>query len=360
MPFIGGTAKSDLLLRLVNGRIFSHIDSFSIHFDPCQFDIAGRWYGNDGDWGGGYGSGSITVFEDREDKHECFELEKEHVWRAQYMQVLTEIMRNRNIRKLRIENLLPRRTSVFDTRVWPRFLAQLTHFDLGMFGAECAGWSLNTMPGWSQFMITFLPKDILKHLVNVKHLRIEASELSVFSVSPCSRTYDVFPLRDNLPPLESLELKNLALGFTFFNFLEDQGNSLRELTLHNCMCLSIEDPESLENWPTTPHEQVQWSDIWACVTLRCPAIRRVTFLQDEVPPLPPSIEDDIEEDMDLAVWRYVVIDPTWGTIEEDDDANAEELLLEHACKVYDNMMEVLAARREKDESSSEAEATDTE
>ncbi|KAJ4127723.1 hypothetical protein NW768_007995 [Fusarium equiseti] len=133
---IGGTTKSDTLLQLVNGEILPHIDSFSIHFDPCQFDIAGRWYGNDGDWGGGHGSGSITVFEDEEDEDECFEREEEYVWRKHYMQVLAEIMRNPNIRKLRIEDLLPRRTSIFNTLQWKRFLGQLTHFDIGMFGAE--------------------------------------------------------------------------------------------------------------------------------------------------------------------------------------------------------------------------------
>jgi hypothetical protein len=357
MPCIGGTTKSDLLLQLVNGEAFSHIDSFSIHFDPCQFDIAGRWYGNDGDWGGGHGSGSITVFEDEEDEHECFEREKEHVWRAQYMQVLAEIMRNPNIRKLRIENLLPRRTSVFDTWVWPEFLGQITHLDLGIFGAECSGWSGSTMPGFTQFMDDFLPKDIMKHLVNLKHLRLEASKLSVFGEGMYGG--EPFSTRGRIPTVESLELKNIVLGFTFFRFLEERGDSLRELTLHNCMCLAIIEPQSPDNWPSTEHEEVQWSDIWACVVLRCPAMRTVTFLQDELPPLPPSIEDYIEEDMDLALWRHVVIDPEWGTIEENEDANAEELLLDQACTVYDNMMEVLAERREKDRSSPHAEATET-
>ena len=232
-----------------------------------------------------------------------------------------------------------------------KFLGQITHLDLGIFGAECAGWSANTTPGFTQFMDKYLPRDIMKYLINLKHLRLEASELSV--VGAGVHGGDLFAPCGRIPALETLELKNIVLGFAFQSFLGNQGDDLRELTLHNCMCIAIPGSQEFE-WSDNEPDEIQWSDIWACVVAGCPAMRKVTYLQDERPPVPARMEDEIDADLNPNVWRYVVIDEQWGTVEEDEDANAEEILLHHACMAYGEMMKVLAYRRAKDESSSEA------
>ncbi|KAH7184647.1 uncharacterized protein B0J16DRAFT_398016 [Fusarium flagelliforme] len=361
MPSIGGTMKSGTLLHLVNGKIFSHIDSFSIHFDPCQFDIAGRWYGNDGDWGGGHGSGSITVFEDEEDEDTCYDREEEHVWRAQYMQVFAELIRNPNIKKLRLMNLLPRRTSMWDTVQWGEMLGRLTHLDLSIFGAECGGWSGNATDGFSQF-IDNLHSDIVKHLTNVTHLRLEGSTSSTLGAG-VDKGYDLFPLYGRVPALQSLELKNIVLGHTFMVYLRAQADNLRDLTLHNCMCLSLV-PRGLEEdeWPdeeTEAEDPVRWYHIWKSIALRSPAVRRVTFLQDEQPPLIDSINPEygrsfrivekmLEEDTegDLIVWRHVKIDKLWGTVHEDAETNVEEVACGCAYEAYCDLQKTLMERRE--------------
>ena len=365
MPSIGGTMKSNTLLDLVNGKIFSHIDSFSIHFDPCQFDIAGRWYGNDGDWGGGHGSGSITVFEDEEDEDACFELEEEHVWRAQYFQLLAEIMQNPNIKKLRFINLLPRRTKVFDTLQWEKFLGQLTHFDLGIFGAECDDWKGNAMPGFTQFVGEFLPQDIMKYLVNVKHLRLEASEMSVLGAGLYGEHYyahDVFPLSGQIPTLQSLELKNITLGARLLGCLRKQAN-LRELTLHNCMCISPAEPEEEDEdiWSDPANADVvamgvDWSEIWQTIILWNKAMRQVTYLQDGQPPLR---DVDIPLPKGTIVWRYVMIDKHWGNVVEDEEANTAEYHCGCASDMHSNLMKALIQRRKNEASSPKAEATET-
>ncbi|RBR13494.1 uncharacterized protein FIESC28_08122 [Fusarium coffeatum] len=354
MPSIGGTMKSGTLLDLVNGKIFSHIDSFSIHFDPCQFDIAVRWYGNDGDWGGGYGSGSITVFEDEEDEDACFELEEEHVWRAQYFQLLAEVMQNPNIKKLRFINLLPRRTKVFDTLQWEKFLGQLTHFDLGIFGAESDGGSGNAMPGFTQFVGEFLPQDIMKYLINVKHLKLEANELSVFGAGLYGEHYyahDVFPLASEIPTLQSLELKNITLGDSFLGYLRKQAD-LRELTLHNCMCVCPDEPEEENDdiWSDPANAdalavRVGWSDIWHTIILWNKAIQQVTYLQDEQPPL---LDEDPPLPKGSIVWRHVKIDKYWGNVVEDEEANTEEYRCGCSSDMNSNLMKVLISRRHKE------------
>jgi len=88
-------------------------------------------------------------------------------------------------------------------------------------------------------------------------------------------------------------------------------------------------------------------------------MRKVTYLQDERPPLPVTVEEDILEGCDdLMVWRHVLIDEQWGTVEENEEANHAEVCLNHSCTAYDEMMKVLAERRVKDKSSPDAEATE--
>ncbi|KAJ4127722.1 hypothetical protein NW768_007994 [Fusarium equiseti] len=215
------------------------------------------------------------------------------------------------------------------------------------------------MTGFTQFVCDFLPKDIMNYLANVKHLRLAASELSVFGAGIYGDSYyslDMFPLTGRIPTLLSLELKNIVLGDTFMIYLQTQADNLRELTLHNCMCLSPTDGP-FDEWPHTEAGEVQWSDIWACILLRIPAMRRVTFVQNEQPPLPPAysrlVEEMLEAGEDLTVWRYITIDEDWGNVHEDEEANFEEVRLGNACTIYGEMMKVLADRRESEESADE-------
>ena len=353
---IWGTPRSDTLEKLVRGQTFSHITSFSVQFDPCQFEVAGHWFGDggdwgDGDWGNGGGTGSINVFEEGEDTNDIFEREVDYVWRKQYSQVFEDLAKNPNITNLRFIDLLPKRTLVWSTEDWHSMLGRLTHLDIGIFGAKCDGWHGHATPGFVAFLQDF-PQYIVQHLINVKHLRLEASVLSVFGAQFRGISKDLFPLEDSMPNLHSLELKNVVLGFTFLSFLGNQRDNLRELTLHNCMCLSPSEPQGIV-WQDTEPKEVQWSDVWACVLVCCPAMRQVTFLQDERPPLP-EYEDMLEEHEDLMVWRHVTIDPLQGNVDEDEEANVYEVYLDHASMAYVEMMRVLAERREKDESSSEA------
>lgn len=220
------------------------------------------------------------------------------------------------------------------------------------------------MPGFTQFVGDFLPDDIMKYLVNVKHLRLEASKLSVFGAGLYGEGYyarDVFPLAGRIPALQSFELKNITLGDGFLEYLGKQAD-LRELKLHNCMCISPTEPEDEEEedpWvdPADPVPgEVEWSEIWRTIILSNKAMRKVTYLQDEQPPL---LDQDFPLPKGSVVWRHVKIDKHWGTVIEDEEANTEEYHCGCSSDMNGNLMKVLISRRQKEALSSKAKATKT-
>ncbi|KAJ4127724.1 hypothetical protein NW768_007996 [Fusarium equiseti] len=356
MPSIWGTDRSNILVQLVHGEIFSHINSFSVRFDPSKFDLDGCWFGDGGSWGG---SESIFVFRDIEDDEEMEEdedieddgdmegaglmlhFQRMHIWRAQYNEVFVDLSMNPNITKLRFVDLLPKRASIWYSGQWDSMLQRLTHFDVSIFGAESGGWHGNATPGFVDFIDEF-PIFIARYLENVKHLRLAASSLSVFGTDVDNSGLAAFPLHAPTPALHSLELQNIVISIEVIDYLRKPG-TLRELTLHNCMCQTSEEDS-----------YVQWSQIWGTVSEYCKAMQRVTFLQDETPPL-----DDFEytrasriakrmvkKNKDLIVWRYVKIDQ-WGTVSEDGEANIQEVKTGHAYSKYCNLQKTLMERREQ-------------
>lgn len=343
MPSIWGTERSNTLLQLVRGEIFSHVDSFSVRFDPSHFDLEGCWFGDGGTWGGGGGE-SISVFQDYEDDETwegdegpngegmMLNFERLYIWRAQYNEVFEAIAMNPNITKLRFVDLLPKRASIWYSDGWVSMLKRLTHFDVGIFGAESGGWHGNTTDGFIDFINEFL-NFIAFYLTNVKHLRLEASPLSVFGVDTyITGWHDPFPLHGPASSLHSLELKNIVLGEDFMDYLKQQGGTLHELTLHNCMCYSCKlGPEP------------RWSHIWDTVSEYCKVLQRLDFLQDEEPPLGSF---RIAKKKDVIVWRYADIDPERGTVLEDGNANVEEVITGCAFQKYCDLQKTLEERRE--------------
>ncbi|KAI1071861.1 hypothetical protein LB507_005422 [Fusarium sp. FIESC RH6] len=360
-PSIWGTNRSDTLLKLVRGEIFSHINSFSVHFDPSQFDLKG-WFGDGGTWGGGEG---IFAFRDVEDDEDwegdagtngngmMLNFERMYIWRAQYNQVFEALVTNPNITKLRFVDLLPRKASIWYSDEWDSMLRRLTHFDVSIFGTKTAHrpsnaawyssvmWHGNATWGFI-FFINEFPTFIGQFLTNVQHLRLEASPLSVFGTDLMFEDggTDSFPLHARTPALRSLELKNIALGIDILYYLPEQCATLRELTLHNCMCFTSEGGHD-----------VQWSGILEQVS-RFKMLRRFTVLQDEIPPLGNPLYSrlsriatrEVKRNKDFA-WRYVDIDYRWGAVTEDDEANVHEFHTYNACWKYHDLQKTLMERR---------------
>ncbi|KAJ4006007.1 hypothetical protein NW752_001252 [Fusarium irregulare] len=361
MPSIWGTHRNDTLLKLVRGKIFSHINSFSVRFDPSQFDRKG-WFGDGGTWGGGEG---IFAFRDVEDDEDwegdagangngmMLNFERMYIWRAQYNQVFEALVTNPNITKLRFVDLLPRKASIWYSDEWDSMLRRLTHFDVSIFGAKTAHrpsnaawygsvvWHGNATWGFI-FFISEFQTFIGQFLTNVKHLRLEASPVSVFGTDITFQDggTDTFPLYAPTPALQSLELKNIVLGIDVLFYLQKESGTLRELTLHNCMCLITEEGED-----------PGWTDILDEVS-GFKMLRRLNVLQDETPPLGNPLYSrlsrrarrEVKRIKELA-WRYVYIDFRWGTVHEDDEQNVQELHSYHAYWKYRDLQETLKERR---------------
>ncbi|CAG7558047.1 unnamed protein product [Fusarium equiseti] len=296
IPSIWGTGRSDTLIQLVRREIFSHINTFSVRFDPSQFDLEGCWFGDGGTWGGGE---SISVFRHMEDDGLELIFETMHIWRTQYNQVFVDLSMNPNITKLRLVDLLPKRASIWYSGEWKSMLQRLTHFD---------------------------------------------QVLSVSSGLMSDTGQESFPLHAPASALHSLELKNIVLGIEVICYLREQAGTLRELTIHNCMChTSEESPEA------------EWSEIWGTVSEYSKVLRRLTFIQDKKPTLD-SYEYTrtsriakrmVKKNKDLIVWRYVKIDERRGTVHEDGDANVQEVKTGHAYRKYCDLQKTLMERREQ-------------
>ncbi|KAH7184646.1 uncharacterized protein B0J16DRAFT_340272 [Fusarium flagelliforme] len=172
------------------------------------------------------------------------------------------------------------------------------------------------------------------HLPNIRHMRLEGNVLSPLGVFSSSAASNRFPLVGYLPSLRTLEIKNIMLGNDFLDFIKAQADGLRQLTIHDCMCMAAHRGG-----------QAQWADIWGTLQENSKAMRSVTLIQDERPPLPHNTKKDEE----LIVWRYVTLQEYFESVLEDRVANVEKVETGHDYQKYCGLMKLLADRREKAE-----------
>jgi hypothetical protein len=253
--------------------------------------------------------------------------------------VFENLVMNPNITKLRFVDLLPKRASIWYSDEWVSMLQRLTHFDVSIFGAKSGHWHGNAMDGFAVFIDEF-PIFIARYLTNVKHLRLEASSLSPFGTDVNNCGQAPFALHTPASALHSLELKNIIISIEVIGYLREIAGTLRELTLHNCMCQTSEEGSDVE-----------WAEVWDTVS-NFKVLRRLTFLQDKRPPLV-SLEDDyriakrmVKKNKDRIVWRYVEYDLWQGTVREDGDANVQEVARGRAYEKYCDLQQTLMERRE--------------
>jgi hypothetical protein len=326
IPSLWGTPPSETLKKIVRGQLMPHIDTLSVRFDPEQFETTGSWDG-DGSWGDSMDLGTIQTFQESEDQEDTLQQEADFIWRAQYAEFFRDVSANQNIRHFIISNLLPRNSSVWETREWKEFLGRLKDLNLSVFGGDNgAGWKANSQPGFAQF-IEGLPDYFMQHAIKVVHLRIEAHPWGLFGTG--SDFGIRLPLRrDNLPSLRSLTLKSIQIGCELIEFLMSHGDSLKELTMEDCMCD--------EGWSrnSTP----AWADLWLTLRGDSSNIAKVSVVQTQTPPLiymeghegvepgpylesASKIRKMLEEDENLVLWRYVTVDTKYGMVFEVEERN---------------------------------------
>lgn len=349
IPSLWGTPPSKMLKKIVQGQLLPHIDTLSVRFDPEQFESTGSWDG-DGWWGDPSDLGTIYTFEESEDQERTLQQEAEFIWRAQYTEFFKDVSANQNIRHFTISNLLPRNSSVWETQEWKTFLGRLEEFDVSVFGGDNgAGWRANSLPGFAE-SIESLPNYFMQHATNVVRLRIEAHPWGLFG---CAGDCGIrLPLRsDNFPSLRSLTLKNVLIGIELIEFLMSHGDSLKELTMVDCMCV--------EGWPrdATP----AWANLWQTLRVDCSNISKVSVVQTQTPPLAhmegfegyePSPDSEsaskirkmLKEDESLVLWRYVAVNTKYGMVFEVEERNILCFEAGEDQKEYSMLLDVIRER----------------
>ncbi|KAF4974023.1 hypothetical protein FZEAL_9043 [Fusarium zealandicum] len=303
---------SDRIKRIVGGQALPGYSTVSIEFDPGQFEAEGEWDDE--------GIGSIHCFSEPEEWDEVETAEKTYTWRAQCAEVWRGIAANPNIRQLDIINLLPRNTQAWKTDEWADFVGRLHELNISIFGSDNgAGWKAHRMIGFEAFL-SELADHFTRHANQVKRLTIAGNEDGM--IGSVDLLAAPLPLKTNmLPELYYLRLENAALDFDLFDFLEDHGDSLKELHIRNCISASFEN-----NGPP-------WVDLWNHVRKVSTALTKLTVTEGNClplteeeefgdPPKSPELEQvrdirkRLQQDQGLRLWRYAEVDEKYGLILE--------------------------------------------
>ncbi|KLO81774.1 uncharacterized protein LW93_6929 [Fusarium fujikuroi] len=352
MPSIWGVAPTDTLKKITQGDILRNVSSFVLEFNGAQFKDPG-WWGEPAPWSDPNLPGSI--FENGENWDQILQQERDFIWRAQYNEFMRAISMNLNITNLKIENLIPRNVSAWETPEWASFLGRLQVLEIGVFSGDDD--LLHTNLGFIEF-IRSLPQFLMRHARNVRRLTLEASPDALFggaSANYCIR----LPLReDHLPFLRSLTLKNIMIGPDLVEFLTSRVDCFEELELHDCMCDEPE-PEYGPDWDLEP---VAWADLWRAMRESNMRLFKVSVVQSKTPPLlwqEGSSEEDetseesvsaarirkmLEEDRSLVVWRYARVDYKYGWIVDLSDDNVKYFEEGEDQREYVKLLEVLEQR----------------
>ncbi|RBA15755.1 hypothetical protein FPRO05_12362 [Fusarium proliferatum] len=355
VPSVWGVAPTDTLKKITQGDILSNVNSFALEFNGAQFKDRG-WWGETAPWSDPNLPGNI--FHNGENWDQTLQQEHDMIWRAQYNEFMRAISMNHNITNLKIENLIPRNVSAWETSEWASFLGRLQVLEIVVFGGDDD--LLHTNLGFIEF-IGSLPHFVMRRARNVRHLTLEASSDALFGGASANYCIPLPLKEDHFPFLKSLTLKNIMIGPDLVEFLTSRVDSFEELELHDCMCDGPE-PEYGPDWDLEP---VSWADLWRAIRESNMRLFKVTVVQSKTPPLlwqEGSSEEDetsaesvaaarirkmMEEDKSLVVWRYARVDYKYGWIVDLSDDNVKYFEEGEDQQEYVKLLEMLEGRNKQ-------------
>jgi hypothetical protein len=231
-------------------------------------------------------------------------------------------------------------------------MGRLEELNISVFGGDNgAGWKASSRQGFAEF-IEGLPEYFMQHATNVVRLGIEAHLWGLFGTGG---DFGIrLPLRiDNFPSLQSLTLKNIQIGSELIEFLMSHGDTLKELTVKDCMC---DEGCSIDSTPT-------WADLWSTLRTNSTNIAKVSVVQTQTPPLaymegldgvepnPDSesasrIRKMLEEDESLVLWSYVYVETKYRMALEVEEKNISCFEEGEDQREYSMLLEVLRERNE--------------
>ncbi|KAL7946743.1 hypothetical protein V8C42DRAFT_318694 [Trichoderma barbatum] len=329
--------------KILQGHLTPNLSTVSLKFN-FNFD-------DDNEWDRGHPAASaskmtsILLFECVESNAYIQEREKIWQWRALMNETWRALAANIHIRELILDELIPKRTSTFDTEEFRQFLSRLKFATFNIFGMDLGvGWggSTNTMRGYCEFLYN-LDTYFFHHMTGLKRLTIHASD-------PLGLTgHHYIPLAlspEDLPLLESLKLERCFVSPELVSFIRGHTKVLKSLDVKECV--------SGEGYYFA-YNGISWSEFFDRVYEAKPTLTELIAGSGSNVPLtseegsrgyqfkdePEDIQEirrKLKADPRLRLFGCGQLDDKYGTLILDEDANEEEFNDGNAQRAFDRLM----------------------
>lgn len=317
------TASSKALQTIFLDSSLLQLDNLQLEF---KFDSHFNY--DEGDY---YEKGKNSVaLEDATDE-DLLEKETGSGWRPKYAAILGLLARNTTIQHLKLVNIPPKDTIVFNTHEWRTALARLDSLDLSVWGGDNgAGWHANTMPEYND-TIECLRWRFFEHLDNVRRLTFRAHAGNPIGCSGMRHMPTL--LHDGVcPKLEHLELEYHFIDPVLQEFLVRKARQLKSLHLVGCLSAWCEDFGGLAE------DGITWEEFFNAIIAAKPALEQLVVSSNSaLPGLSIKGKDH--------VLVYKTLDDKYGMVFENEEVDAERADDGKDLDSYNRLMELMTANR---------------
>ncbi|KAK1224896.1 hypothetical protein PQX77_012173 [Marasmius sp. AFHP31] len=331
---------TDLAHNVLTGKLLPNVTTLCLSFD-FDFDTNGEeqdgnvW--DDSNWITD-DSTSIYVFTDAEAADDVKTKEAKYPWRALMAQTWSALCQNNSITKLIVHDLIPRKTTTFDSDDWRDFLGRLDTLELRMWGGDNgAGWEVNTLEGYMAYEAR-LGEYFFRHLNQVQKLLFVAYSRSPFGATEEGEGDDVehdvaFPLlKEYLPRLRSLEVHNIFVSKRLADFVLGKSETLHEVRLHDCHASTYDE------------EKISWATFFTYLDRNKCQLRKlhVTYEQGDAATIDKGSRPKKENEEDR-VFSYGILDDKYGFFMADDEQICEKYEERRDLDAYRKLMELVSS-----------------
>ncbi|KAL0059896.1 hypothetical protein AAF712_013311 [Marasmius tenuissimus] len=289
----------------LTGKLLPNVTTVCLSFD---FDFESDYVWDDPESFGFVWS--IYVFKESEADHDVSRKEAKYPWRALMAQTWSALCRNHDITELTVLNLIPRKTTTFDSDDWRDFLGRLDTLRLRMWGGDNGvGWAAHSTAGYAEFG-TKLGEYFFQHLNQVQWLLF-----SGYPTCPLGgnlvKNLDLS--KEHLPHLRILQLCNVFINKRLTNFILGKSAPVQVVELRNC------------HVNTDDFEEPSWAEFFAHLRRNEYQLRELLITYDRGDPGILFQENPIEkQDEGDKVFSYGYLDDKYAFYIPEDEAIREK------------------------------------
>ena len=299
----------------------------------------------------------LDVTQEEESDEEVKSEEGKIAWRAFMAKTYEALGRNKkcNLKAIEIRQLSPKKVSTFKSPFFHKFLSQLKHFYLSVYGEDNgAGWKINRHC-YSTALMGKLGICFLDHLTFVTNFVLKAPAEGPLGIEEASET----PLKlrpRHMPCLRILHLEYILIGQELIDFLVGHTKPLESLSMRNCAAIVsyVDNP-------------IHWKTLFdALHVANFENLRSLSVAPDRVPQTVGEVLNKEEEDSEVSdevkeerqilerdpkrrLFAYVTIDDKYGAMDEDEEENVEAFRRGEDQTSYEKLMSIIEANVERSE-----------